>query len=78
MAEFVKKPAHYSTELDPLTYLKIIGKNADFDFMEGAYLINIIKYVSRFKKKDGLKDLDKAIDYLVKLKEYEQEKINKN
>lgn len=32
----------------------------DLDFFEG----NVIKYVSRWRKKDGIKDLYKARDYL--------------
>lgn len=32
---------------------------------------NIIKYVVRFRDKDGIKDLDKAIHTLQVLKEYE-------
>ena len=32
---------------------------------------NVIKYVSRYKNKNGIEDLEKAIHYLEILKEYE-------
>ena len=58
------KPNHYDkSEIDPLDY--ILANN--MDFIEG----NIIKYISRYKHKDGVKDLIKAQDYLTKLIERE-------
>lgn len=37
-----------------------------------GYLIgNIIKYITRYKKKNGLEDLEKALDYLKRLIELE-------
>ena len=35
---------------------------------------NVIKYVTRFKQKNGVQDIDKAIHYLELLKEWEYEK----
>ncbi len=32
---------------------------------------NVIKYIARYADKDGVKDLQKASDYLAKLVEYE-------
>lgn len=56
-------PNHYgSTSLMDLLIQKQIG------WPEG----NIIKYVFRYKQKDGLKDLYKALDYLNALIAYEE------
>lgn len=54
------KPTHYTTNaIEPVTY--IIANQ--MDFLEG----NIIKYVSRYKAKNGLEDLEKASWYLNEL-----------
>jgi hypothetical protein len=42
----------------------------DLGFLEG----NIIKYVARYKSKDGIDDLQKAMHYLTKLIEVENER----
>ena len=51
------EPSYYKDmQIDPLTFIE---KN-NLPFIDG----NIIKYVSRFRKKGGLKDLHKAQHYL--------------
>lgn len=40
------------------------------DEMIGAYKMNIIKYVARFDKKNGLEDLNKACVYISRLMNY--------
>ncbi len=50
------KPKHYNIKIEPRDY---ITKNK-LDFNEG----NIIKYITRYKQKNGLEDLKKAQDYL--------------
>jgi hypothetical protein len=50
---------HYKTEIQPWDF--IIAN--DLGYLEG----NIIKYVSRYKKKGGMADLHKAQHYLQKL-----------
>jgi hypothetical protein len=53
----MSKPTHYTEgEIEPLDY--IIAN--DLDFIEG----NIIKYVTRYKYKNGVEDLKKAHYYL--------------
>ncbi len=52
-------PEHYRA---PIQVWDFVVSNA-LGFMEG----NIVKYISRYMKKDGLKDLYKARDYLNKL-----------
>ena len=53
------KPKHYQSKIEPIDF--ILANN--LNFIEG----NIIKYVIRYKKKNGLEDLLKAKDYLEKL-----------
>lgn len=53
-------PQHYNQySIQPLDYIEANG----LDFCEG----NVIKYVSRYKQKNGLEDLKKAQVYLQKL-----------
>ena len=57
--------AHYKQgKMQPIEYME---KNFSEEELRGAYKFNIVKYVSRFQYKDGLKDLDKAKDYLERL-----------
>lgn len=61
---------HYKKmKIEPLEYIL----ENDFSFLEG----NIIKYISRYKSKNGLEDLKKAEHYLKILIEREEKK-NKN
>lgn len=57
------KPEHYNM---PITPLQFIVKN-DIGFIEG----NIIKYICRYKRKNGIEDLKKAQEYLTQLIDYE-------
>ena len=63
------EPSYYSKDgLSPLAAMKqgLISKEECIGFIKG----NVIKYVVRAgKKEDGVKDSDKAIDYLQHLKE---------
>ncbi len=53
----MSKPTHYTEgSIEPLDY--IVAN--DLDFIEG----NIIKYVTRYKYKNGVEDLKKAHYYL--------------
>ena len=57
------QPHYNDMVIEPIDY---ITKN-NFDFLEG----NIIKYVSRYKNKNGVEDLKKAQQYLTWLIERE-------
>ena len=59
------RPKHYenSTEIDVIDFCNIYN----FDFTEG----NIIKYIVRYKLKNGVEDLYKTKDYLDRLIERE-------
>ena len=56
MTDNIKEPAHYvANKIEPIDF--IIENN--FNFCEG----NVIKYISRYKRKNGIEDLDKIIHY---------------
>lgn len=50
------KPTYYGTGFDVIDFCQ---KN-NLDFMQG----NVIKYVTRYKEKNGKEDLLKAIEYI--------------
>ena len=58
---------HYDMSISPLDY--ILENN--LGFVEG----NIIKYVSRYKLKNGIEDLKKAKHYLEILIEHEEKAL---
>ena len=71
MANRLDRQKHYMAHaIEPIDY---IVKN-DLDFLEG----NIIKYVTRYKLKNGIEDLRKAQVYLRWLIEREQERERQN
>jgi len=65
----VKAPAHYTKGIETMDYIN----SWDMSFMEG----NIIKYVTRYKYKNGLEDLKKAHEYLTRLIEKESKLVQK-
>ena len=58
------KPTYYGTGFDVIDFCQ---KN-NLDFMQG----NVIKYVTRYKKKNGIEDLEKAKEYINRLIEFER------
>lgn len=68
------RPSHYETKIDPLTYMKENMSRANY---EGFLMGNVIKYSTRYPKKNGLEDLKKARDYLDKTIELYEEDIKK-
>lgn len=62
--EIVKHPPHYNVGIEMWDY----AHSHKLDFFEG----NIVKYVTRWKHKNGLQDLYKAKEYLDKLIELEE------
>lgn len=70
--DIVNTPNHYHKGgVDVLTFVD--GKLSS-ERIAGFYQINILKYVTRYKEKNGIEDLNKAEFYLKKLIELE----NKN
>jgi RsfA family transcription factor len=64
-------PSHYHKGgIDVIGYLEEhFGKSESYTVAEGFFIGNIIKYVSRYKQKNGVEDLKKALYYLEKLKQ---------
>ena len=51
------KPEHYGdSEIDVISFCQAIN----LDFMQG----NVIKYITRYRKKNGLEDLRIAVEYI--------------
>lgn len=59
-------PVHYDNDIQPWDYMKSTMSPEAF---EGFLAGNVIKYVSRYKKKNGREDLRKAQTYITKLLE---------
>ena len=53
--------SHYQLAIQPVDYIMENG----LDYLQG----NVIKYVTRYKDKNGVEDLDKAIHYIEMIKE---------
>jgi len=64
----MESPEHYKTQkVQPIQYLNVSMPEQQFiGFLRG----NVIKYVSRYDKKNGLDDLKKAKVYLDWLIQY--------
>lgn len=65
----VDHPSHYGGEDNPFEAIKIIEAH-NLSFSEG----NVIKYLLRYKKKNGLEDLEKAAWYMNRLVKMAKEK----
>ena len=57
----VKAPVHYVGKIECINYLR--DKLTPEEFT-GFCIGNVLKYTSRWRKKDGLQDLKKAAVYL--------------
>ena len=60
---------HYQASIQPWDYIL----SHELGYLEG----NIIKYVTRYKKKNGVQDLEKAMHYLEKLIEVENGRLRR-
>ena len=64
MFDDLKSQPHYMEGIQPIKYLESRMSPAQLSgYLEG----NIIKYVTRYKEKNGIEDLHKAEWYLAKL-----------
>ena len=58
----VNHPSHYNTgDIEVISYIKDKLTNEEYN---GYCIGNVLKYVSRYKHKNGKEDLDKANVYL--------------
>ena len=67
MADMVNHPPHYMSETGLETIEVIDAFTFDLVGREAVYTGNVIKYICRWKNKDGLRDLKKAKWYLERL-----------
>jgi hypothetical protein len=69
----VNHPAHYNTgKIEVINY---INDKLNYEEFTGYLTGNIIKYISRYKHKNGLEDLKKAqwyLNYLINYMESEE------
>lgn len=65
--EKIKHPSHYNKGIEMWDY----AHSHNLNFFEG----NIVKYITRWKDKNGVEDLHKAKQYLDKLIELEEKNI---
>ena len=66
-----KLPAHYDIAgINVMDFIIATCEHNKTDQRETFYLANTLKYLIRYKNKNGLEDLKKAKDYLNRLIEY--------
>ena len=70
----IKSPNHYKGRYGIETIEVIENFTDDMDGYEGYCTGNIIKYICRWKQKNGIEDLRKAKQYIDFLIKYEGEK----
>ena len=70
MTDMVNHPAHYVGKIEVIDYLEDQLTSEQF---EGYLVGNVLKYLSRYRKKNGLEDLKKGQWYLNKLVEFKNE-----
>lgn len=72
MNDIINKPDHYhSGNIDVIKFSK---ENFTADELKGFHRINAIKYITRYDRKNGIEDLNKAKFYIDKLIELEESK----
>ena len=72
MSDFISRQAAIDTgefEINKEFYKRAVDH--DLDGTEGFFTGNVLKYMMRWKKKNGIEDLQKARKYLDWLIEYE-------
>ena len=74
--DLVNHPSHYQTKSGLETIQVIEAFTDGLEGIEAVCTANVIKYICRWKKKNGLQDLKKAQWYLNKLIEKEEKEKN--
>lgn len=71
--KLVSHPIHYMSE-DGIEVIDVIKAfTRDMQGMEAVATANVIKYILRWKHKNGIQDIEKAIWYATYLKNYIEE-----
>ena len=66
----IEHPSHYNNGKKMETW-DVIEQFVSDEQYKGYLVGNILKYLHRYEQKDGAADLDKAIEYTKKLKEFQ-------
>lgn len=66
-------PPHYNNTIQPWEYMQSCMSPGEF---RGYLRGNVIKYISRYTKKGGITDLNKAQDYLEELIKHEKRMLD--
>ena len=67
------KPNHYNKGKKDL--IEMWYQTMPLEQFRGAMKSNVIKYTMRYENKNQLEDLNKALEYLKRLKEYEEKTL---
>lgn len=74
LANQAHKSQHYKGfAIEPLQYIEA---NASAWGDKAFHIGNVVKYVSRYQQKDGVDDLKKALFYIQRLIELEEERVH--
>lgn len=69
----VTKPIHYHKGgIDVIGFLQEHFPERKYTISEGFFIGNAIKYICRYKEKNGIEDLTKAADYVQRLMDLEK------
>lgn len=70
--DIINKPSHYHKNgIDVIAFAELQFSKEE---LKGFYRINVLKYVTRYDRKNRVEDLKKAEFYLKKLKKMEESK----
>lgn len=69
-------PTHYNKGKKDL--IEMWYQTMTLEQFRGSMKSNIIKYTMRYENKNGVEDLNKAIEYIERLKKYEENELNRN
>lgn len=67
------KPNHYKQGKEDL--IEMWYRTMTLEQFRGAMKSNIIKYTMRYENKNGVEDLNKAMEYIERLKKYEEKTL---
>ena len=68
----VQKPSHYADK--QIEVIEYISDTLTSEQFEGYCIGNVLKYVSRYTKKNGVEDLKKAVWYLNRVIKFKEDK----
>ena len=67
------KPNHYQT--GTIDVIESLYQTLPLEQFRGFMKGNVVKYIARYENKNGVEDLEKAEEYIRRLKEYENKSL---